>query len=271
MSAAQDRAAFRAFEHGRWQDAVETYHAAWSELTSQTITSVLDSLAPGRFLDVASGPGYLAAAATAKGARAVALDFSPAMLAKGARTYPDLTFVLGDAERLPFADGAFDAVGMNFGILHLGNPDAAIAEAFRVLAVGGRFAFTAWADPAEALGFNLVLAAVATHGAPVAIPQGPDFFRYSRPEQCTAALGAAGFTDAAVTTVDLRWTPPTVEAVFPSFLHGTARTGALLRRQSPAAQRAIADAIAQAAQRFVTTDGRVVIPMPAVLARGTKP
>ncbi|MEV0719134.1 methyltransferase domain-containing protein [Asanoa sp. NPDC050611] len=260
---------FREFEYEGWQAAADHYHAAWSELTSRTIPSIMDALKPaGRFLDLASGPGYVAAAAPAW---AVALDFSPAMVARGAAAYPHLNFLVGDAERLPFADGSFDAVGMNLGLLHLGEPETAIAEAFRVLRSGGRFAFTVWSDPTAAQGFQLVLDAVARHGAPVTVPRGPDFFRYSRTSECLDALAAVGFVDATTTVVDLRWEPPDVAAIFPSFLHGTARTGALLRQQEPAAQRAIARDIAERAQRFVRPDGRVVIPMPAVLACGVRP
>ena len=54
----------------------------------------------------------------------------------------------GDIEELSFADASFDAVVGNFAILHVGRPEQVAAEAVRVLAHGGRLAFTA--GPARA-------------------------------------------------------------------------------------------------------------------------
>ena len=59
-----------------------------------------------RVLDVATGPGYVAGAAAASGATVVGLDFSPPMIAEARRRYPDIEFHEGDAEALPFDDGA---------------------------------------------------------------------------------------------------------------------------------------------------------------------
>jgi ubiquinone/menaquinone biosynthesis C-methylase UbiE len=102
------------------------------------------------------------------------------MIAEARRGQPALTFREGDAEALPFDAGRFDAVVMNFGLLHLARPDAELAEAHRVLRAGGRYAFTVWASPAAAVGFGLVLRAVETLGKKdVPLPEGPPFFRFS--------------------------------------------------------------------------------------------
>jgi len=237
---------------------------------------MLDAVGVGegdRLLDVASGPGYVAAAAAARGATVTGVDFSPAMVAKARSLHrgPALSFVVGDAHHLPAPDCSFDAVAMGFGMLHLGRPEAAIAEALRVLRPGGRFAFTVWAPPDRSVGFRLVLDAVERHGEPVRLPHGPDFFHYSRPEAAEAALTAAGFTAVRVSELALVWRPPGPEAVFPAFVEGTARTGGLLRRQPDAARRAIEREVAAAARRFVTAAGTVEIPMPAVLAVAARP
>jgi demethylmenaquinone methyltransferase / 2-methoxy-6-polyprenyl-1,4-benzoquinol methylase len=47
-------------------------------------------------------------------------------------------FVAGDALRLPFGDQAFDAVTISFGLRNVADPDAALAEMFRVTKPGGR-------------------------------------------------------------------------------------------------------------------------------------
>src|SRR5207247_2111000 len=72
-----------------------------------------------RLLDVACGPGFITAAAAARGADPIGLDFSPAMIALARRLHPSIAFRDGDAEALPFDDRSFDAVVMNFGLLHL--------------------------------------------------------------------------------------------------------------------------------------------------------
>ncbi len=95
-------------------------------------------------LDLGSGDGKLAAALVLHGVQDVwGLDASPYLLQIGARAYPRVRFVHGVAERLPFGDGRFDAIGASF-LFHELPPryaDEAIAECARVLRPGGRLVF----------------------------------------------------------------------------------------------------------------------------------
>jgi len=120
--------AFRAFEHAGWQGAALRYDDAFGSLTRQAIDPLLDAAearSGARVLDVASGPGYVAAAAAARGARVTGVDFSLAMVRLARAQNPGVKFRTGNAEALPFRDGSFDAVVMNFGMLHLARPDIA--------------------------------------------------------------------------------------------------------------------------------------------------
>ena len=76
--------AFTALEHDMWQAGAATYHDKLGPVTSGACTALLDAVNVtngSRVLDVACGPGYVAAAAAARGAASVtALDFSPEML-----------------------------------------------------------------------------------------------------------------------------------------------------------------------------------------------
>src|SRR5205823_11039908 len=168
--------AFHEFEHAGWERASEHYGDAFGSLTPQLADALLDAAgvtAGSRVLDVCTGPAFIAGAAAARNAAVVGLDFSAAMIAKAHRLHPSVTFQRGDAEALPFDDGTFDAVVMNFGLLHLSRPDTAIAEAHRVLRADGRYALTVWAAPEQTIGFNLVLKAVQEHGNPnVPLPEG---------------------------------------------------------------------------------------------------
>ena len=155
-----DPSAFRAFEHTGWEKIPLQYHDAFGDLTTQAIQPLLDAVDVRRgvrVLDVATGPGYVAAAAAQCGASVVGVDFSAAMVAAARRHHPLVAFQEGDAEALPFADSCFDAVVMNFGLLHLGRPEQALAEALRVLRAGGKVGFTVWAKPEEVVGFGAVL------------------------------------------------------------------------------------------------------------------
>src|SRR5229473_5416449 len=109
--------AFHAFEHAGWQGAARGYDDAFGSLTRQAIDPLLDAAqarSGARVLDVASGPGYVAAAATARGASVTGVDFSLAMVRLARAQNPGVKFRKGNAEALPFRDGFFDAVVMNF-------------------------------------------------------------------------------------------------------------------------------------------------------------
>src|SRR5438046_807024 len=206
---APDPVAFRTLEHTGWQGAARYYDEAFGSLTRQPVDPLLDAAqvrSGARTLDVASGPGYAAAAAAARGARVAALDFSLAMVELARSQNPELEFREGDAEALPFPEASFDAVVMNFGMLHLAQPERAVTEAFRVLRAGGRFAFTVWAKPEEAVGFGIILDAIRNHGNPdVPLPPGPPFFRFSDASECDKVLKIAVFRDVVVGQVPKVW------------------------------------------------------------------
>lgn len=265
--------AFRAFEHAGWQSVVTEYDRAFARLTAQSIEPLLDAVGVVkgmRLLDVATGPGYVAAAAAQRGASVVGVDFSAAMVAEARRRQPAVDFREGDAEALPFPEGSFEAVVMNFGLLHLENPERAIGEAHRVLHPRARFGFTVWAPPETAVGFAIVLRAIRTHGDPnVPLPAGPPFFRFSDPGECRRALGAAGFAAPTILEVPQVWRFDAPDELFEVFYGGTVRTAGLLRGQTPAAQAAIRDAVSDAANTYRRGSG-LELPMPAILVSATK-
>ena len=210
--------AFHDFEQAGWQRAAASYPDTFGTLTVHAAGPLLDDVGVGagtQLLDVATGPGYVAGAAAARGATVVGVDFSPLMVDEARGRYPQIEFVEGDAEALAFDAGRFGAVVMNFGLLHLARPEAAIAEAHRVLRPGGRYGFTVWARPEEAVGFGVVLRAMETHGTTnVGLPDGPPFFRFSDAEECRGALERAGFAHVSVRKLPLIWRLPSPDALF---------------------------------------------------------
>ena len=107
------------------------------------------ALAPGEcVLDVACGTGNFSLPAARAGARVTGLDIAPNLLAQArARAQAaglTIQFDEGDAEALPYADGAFATVVSLFGAMFAPRPDQIAAELVRVCQPGGRLAMLNW-------------------------------------------------------------------------------------------------------------------------------
>ena len=265
---------FHNFEHDRWQQAADGYDRYWQPLVRQTVTPLLDAAGVDSgtgLLDVACGPGYVAGAAAQRGASVTAIDFSSVMIEKARALFSQVHFETGDAQALPCAGGAFDAVTVNFGMLHFEKPEAALAEAFRVLRAGGKIAYTVWAGPPQCQGFAVVYSAIEKYGSlDVALPPGPPFFRFSEQAESSRALGDAGFAEIQWEQLALKWEFNSAEDFLAAFYSGTARTGPLLLSQDPAKLADIHDAIFQSLTDHAGDKG-LQIPMTALLYQARKP
>lgn len=107
--------------------------------------------APGAVLDVGCGTGLLTGRIRRElgRARTVGCDFSAGMLRRAARSHPALSLVRGDALRLPFADGSFDAVVSTEAFHWFPDQEASLREFFRVLTPKGRMLVALVNPPAE--------------------------------------------------------------------------------------------------------------------------
>jgi demethylmenaquinone methyltransferase / 2-methoxy-6-polyprenyl-1,4-benzoquinol methylase len=117
----------------------------WRRFVRQTVAA----RAGERVLDLAAGTGTSAQTFTTAGASCVACDFSLGMLQVGTHRLGrgglraragagPVRLVAGDALRLPFRAGSFDAVTISFGLRNVADPDAALGEMLRVTKPGGR-------------------------------------------------------------------------------------------------------------------------------------
>ena len=271
---AVDRDGFHLFEQSGWREVSGEYDEAFADLTSQVVTPLLEvaRVRQGmRLLDVATGPGYVAAEASQRGAQVFGVDFSTAMVVLARKRFPSIEYCEGDAEDLPFASASFDGVTMNFGLLHLSRPERALAEAHRVLRPEGRVGFTVWCKPEEAVGFGIVLDAVQRHGRmDIPLPSGPPFFRFSDFPECRRTLLEAGFSMPEVVKVPQVWRLPSAKTLITFMEKGTVRTRGTLSAQSPVAMKAIRKAVEDGALAHKNTAG-IELPMPAVLASAIKP
>jgi demethylmenaquinone methyltransferase/2-methoxy-6-polyprenyl-1,4-benzoquinol methylase len=121
-------------------------HRAWKDILAAKVHP--STTRPFSHLDVAGGTGDVAfriARAGGRETRVTVADINADMLRVGAERAKKrglearLTFVEANAEALPFADAAFDAYTVAFGIRNVPRIEKALAEAFRVLKRGGRF------------------------------------------------------------------------------------------------------------------------------------
>jgi SAM-dependent methyltransferase len=257
---------FTRFEHEGWERVATKYDSIWSSLTAQFIPYLIDAaqVQPAMsILDVACGPGYVSAGAQKLGANPTGIDFSKKMVEIARTMFPGITFVEADAQQLPFVDANFDRVLMNFGLLHLAQPERGCAEALRVLRPGGKFAFTVWAQPAQNPGGKIVNDAIEAHAdLNVQLPAGPPYHLFSDKEECRRVLLRVGFDAASMTfeTRSVKWNIPTPQFLFEAERDAGVRTAGLLARQTSDQLDAIMRAIADGVKRYAKGDG-FTIPM----------
>jgi SAM-dependent methyltransferase len=271
-----DPDAVREFERAGWNKAAAAYESAFATATRQFIAPLLDAAAVGtdaRVLDLCCGPGFVAASAMERGARAKGLDFSLAMLARARARFPAIAFDHADAEALPYPDGSFDAVAANFGIHHVPRPALALNEVHRILRDGGRFAFSVWAGHDENIAWKLVFDAVGRYGDPRASAAPPPGGGFASEADCLRALDAAGFSDLGTTLVRGIWPQPNAASLLAAMRDGTARMAAMLDAQSEAAMPAILAGLEAAATPWRVPgpgEGQLAVPIACVIAAATR-
>jgi demethylmenaquinone methyltransferase/2-methoxy-6-polyprenyl-1,4-benzoquinol methylase len=156
-----------------------------------------------KVLDLAAGTAVSTEEMATSGAWCVAADFSVGMLSAGAgRRVPK---VAGDATKLPFADGSFDAVTISFGLRNVVDHSAGLREMARVTRPGGRLVVCEFSTPTNGL-FSTVYKEYLMKALPrmaQAVSSNPDAYVYlaesirAWPEQPALArrIADAGWRD----------------------------------------------------------------------------
>ena len=270
-----DAEAFNAFEAAGWDERAGSYDRSFGLVTRRVIEPLLGAADVGartRVLDLATGPGYAAAASAARGATVVGVDVAGEMVALARRLHPRLEFVHASAERLPFADGSFDAVVGNFLILHLGRPEHAAAEMARVLAPGGKVALSTWDVPERMRLLGVFLEAAHEAGAepPAQIPAGPPFFRFADEPEFTALLERAGLSDVEVGTAAFTHRMAGADELWQLLRDGTVRTRALLLGQPERTLARIRSSFDRLVGEYTAGDGGLELPVSVKVAAGRK-
>src|SRR3954453_10401074 len=138
------------------------------QMVAEQLCEAVDLLPGQRLLDVACGAGNGAIAACRRNAEGVGLDYVPELLQRGRERAAaegfEIEFVEGDAQALPFEDGAFDVVLSTFGAMFAPDQEKTASELLRVCRPGGKIGMANW--PPRGLVGGGVFKVTAEHAAP---------------------------------------------------------------------------------------------------------
>lgn len=229
-------------------------------------------LQPGeRVLDVACGTGIIArraAAAVGPTGKVTAIDIAPDMIdVARATSAPEgavIDWHVGDAASLPFADGTYDAVLCQMGLMFMADRAAAVAEMHRVLAPGGRVAVNTPGSIQPP--FVVLEQAVVEHISPDLGGFVRAVFSMHDPEAVAALLREGGSGDVTVSVVQVPLRLP-MPAEFLWMYINLTPMGPIVAQASEAARSAMERQAVAAWEPYVI-DGRVHVEQPMVVARG---
>ncbi len=154
-------------------------------------------------LDIACGSGILARHAlvrTGEAGRVVGLDPAPGMIGAATEVEPNIEWVLGSAEELPFEDGTFDCVVCQFGMMFFQDREKAASEMCRVLKLGGRLAVAVWNSIEQNPAYGDIVAVLDEHVSTAAGDAVRKPFCLGNPEEVANILSQAEFDGIAFET-----------------------------------------------------------------------
>ena len=171
---------------------------------------------PGvRFLDIATGTGWMARRLSARGADVVGIDLGVPVIEAAKTLAPSIDFRVGDAESLEFENESFDGVTSTFGIMFAARSEDAPRELTRVCKSGGRMGLVTWQPGGAVEGFFNVMKPYLPP-PPSRAPPSP--FEWGRPEGVRALLGDAFDLKFETGTTTLR--VPRGQAAWDLFIAG---------------------------------------------------
>jgi SAM-dependent methyltransferase len=182
---------------------------------------------PGeRILDLATGTGWTSRAVANRGATVIGADIAADLVAAARERAKaeglNIEYRVGDAEKLPFADGEFDAVISTCGVMFASRPEAAAAEVARVTRKGGRVALTTWLPDSNLFKMFQVM---KPYMPPPPNPAPPSPFEWGKAERVRELLG--GPFDLRFERGTSFYREPSGEAAWNTFSMGYGPTKAL--------------------------------------------
>jgi ubiquinone/menaquinone biosynthesis C-methylase UbiE len=230
---------------------------------------------PARVLETAAGTGIVTRRLRdhlPAGAHLTATDLNAPMLEIARAKFrpgEQVEFQPADATALPFADGSFDAIVCQFGVMFFPDKDKSYREAYRLLAPGGVYLFNVW-DSHRYNPFGRIAHETAGRFFPVDPPQ---FYRvpfsYHQLDPIKESLIAAGFTDIGIEVVKLEKEIPDAAVFARGIVYGNPLIDQIRTRGGVEPER-VFDALVQDLQReFGNDPGRM--PLQAMVFSAKKP
>jgi SAM-dependent methyltransferase len=133
-----------------WSAGGEAYDVISRQIATalEHCVARLDPKPGEKILDLATGTGWTSRLVARRGADVIGADIASELLAaatgRARKEGLRIEYQIGDAEKLPFADQAFDGVISTFGVMFASRPEAAARELARVCRRGGRIALATW-------------------------------------------------------------------------------------------------------------------------------
>lgn len=225
-------------------------------------------------LELACGTGrvtkHLASLVPSDGSL-IASDLNEDMLSVARKILPslDVTWMVVDAQELPFSENSFDHIICQFGVMFFPDKEKAFAEAYRVLKADGRLLFNVWDsmehNPRSAIVKNIV-EGIMGDDAPDFMSKGP--YSYNEKDVISQSLKDAGFNNIDIDVVQITTYYPSADNLINGFVHGSPLSGYLAQLQ-PLLQQEIKDRLKQK----ITAEfgeAQIVSPMQALVVSANK-
>ena len=248
-----------------------------AELAGEALRLV--GLRPGeRFLDVAAGTGGLSLPAARLGAKVLATDWSPAMIARFAdrargEGLANAEGRVMDCHALDLPDAGFDVVASQFGVMLVPDQPLALREMARVTRSGGRVLVIAYGAPTKLEFLQLFLAALAAVAPePPELPDDPPplEFQVSDPAELHRRLADAGLRDVSVEQTAERPSFASGQEMWDWVLYGNPIPGLLVADLDEDQRTTIRQVLDGMVRERAGADGRAVLTNPVNIAVGTK-
>jgi SAM-dependent methyltransferase len=270
-----DPSAFRDASLDRWERAA----TGWGErrgvmqAAARPVSAwLVDAIEPQpghRVLELAAGPGdtgFLAAELVQPGGTLISSDASPAMVeqarARGAElgiTNAEFRTINAEWIDLPTAD--VDGVIGRWVYMLLADPATALGETRRVLRPGGRVALAAWSGPSDNPWASVPVKELVAMGASEPPnPDEPNMFAFSDPARIEDLLGAAGFMEIQIDSIDMTFRYDDLDHWWDTQLDLSTMLSTQVGALTPAQRDDLRDAIDAQLAEYVADDGTVALP-----------
>ncbi len=225
-------------------------------------------LKPGEHvLDVACGPGIpslMAAPLVTPAGSITGIDLAPGMAELASekarsRGVANVSFRQGDAEDLPFPEGAFDVVLCNHGLVHTTDRKKALQEMRRVLKGNGRLALSVWSTPDKACVVGVIAGVIREVWPAAIVPGAPMWFDFGAPGAIEKVLADTGFSHIETSRFTIFMEAASPQEYWEAVLGISGRLQMLLKNIPPDAAERVRDSVLTAAENFRSGD---IIRMP---------